>query len=223
MAGAAIERSEFDSEVFGLDFFRVAVPDANRVAIELTKLPQNGAVVDAKLDAGDFVTLGRFDALGFRRAATLVEFASQPLAGTAEFDVQRSLLLDPDSLDAHARGFRFQRFAQDSRLPVEKAVELMRRWITNSLAGRRETMAIGQNFCTYDVADGRLTIDLLSCIDRGRGMAAQLLGAIHQEAAARGCHEVRVTTEAENVTAMRVYMSGGFRPRAAYAAMHLVR
>ena len=108
-------------------------------------------------------------------------------------------------------------------MPAEGAVELMRRWITNSLAGRREVLAIGRNFCSYAVDDARLTIDLLSCPDAGQGVAGRLLTSIHAQAAARSCVEMRVTTEAENIAAMRVYQRAGFVPMQSWAAMHLVR
>ncbi len=99
----------------------------------------------------------------------------------------------------------------------------MRRWITNSLGGRREVLAIGRNFCTFAVEGARLTIDLLSCPDAGQGVAGRLLTSIHAEAATRGCTELRVTTEAENVAAMRVYLRAGIVPVRSWAAMHMVR
>lgn len=220
----AIVRSDFDSDIFGVAFHRVARLDPAAIADALRDLPETGLIVDAKVPADDFELIGKLTRLGFQKASVLVEFADTP-DGSAknEESVSRELRLDASDIDAHAKAFRFQRLMQDNRIPREKSVELMRRWIANSLAGRREVVAIGRNFCTYSASAGRLTIDLLSCLDQGKGIAGRLLNAIHAEATARGCQEVRVTTEAENVIAMRVYMAAGFSPVAAWAAMHLVR
>lgn len=224
MDGAAIVRSEFDSEIFGVGFFRVVRMDGAAVRDALSRLPDRPLIVDAKVPADAFEMIAALDAAGFRRASTLVEFSAvpEPRSGR-DTAVARALSLSEDDLDTHAHGFRFQRFRQDARIPAEASVRLMRRWIANSLAGRREVLAIGRNFCTYAVDGERLVIDLLSCPDGGQGMAGRLLEAIEAEAAMRGCRELRVTTEAENVAAMKVYLRAGFRPALAWAAMHLVR
>lgn len=224
MPGRAIVRSDFDSAAFGVEFFRVATREAAAIADAVLSLPEGPLIVDAKVAADDFAMIAVLDAAGFRKASTLVEFGASPdKARSPDSDVRREVSLTASDLDAHAQGFRFQRFRQDSRIPAAGSVELMRRWITNTLAGRREVLALGRNFCSYAVDGSRLTIDLLSCADAGQGVAGRLLTAIHAEAAARGCSELRVTTEAENIVAMRVYLRAGFVPVRSWAAMHLVR
>jgi hypothetical protein len=222
--GSGVVRSDFDSDVFGVEFYRVISNDVELIRSATDALPKEGVIVDAKVPADDMGLVAGLDAIGFRKVSTLVEFETKPAAGSAaDPDLSRSLELGSEDLEAHATGFRFQRLMQDVRIDRARTSELMRRWIVNSLAGRRETLAIGRNFCTFSVHDGRLTIDLLSCLDKGQGIGARLLRCVHAEAAARGCTEVRVTTEAENITAMRLYSAAGFRPVAAWAAMHLVR
>lgn len=217
----ALERLSFDSEIFGVDFFRVATTDAGQVAALVARL-QVPAIVDAKVSADDKGRIAELDALGFRKVSTLVEFSSSATAGNLDGDARDHLTLDADDLDEHARGFQFQRFAQDGRIPRERTVEFMRAWIANSLAGRREVVAIGRNFCTYAVQGQRLTIDLLSVVDGGKGIAGRLLKSIRAIAGLRYCAEVRVATEAENIRALRVYIGAGFVPVAGWAAMHLV-
>lgn len=224
MPGPGVVRSDFDSEIFGVDFYRVVSNEIGLVRHEIEVLPRERLIVDAKIAADDLGLVAGLGAIGFRKASTLVEFETKPAADTAaDPDLSRSLELGSEDLDAHARGFRFQRLMQDVRLDRARTTELMRRWIKNSLAGRRETLAIGRNFCTFSVDRQRMTIDLLSCLDKGQGIGGRLLRSVHAEATARGCTEVRVTTEAENIGAMRLYSAAGFRPVAAWAAMHLVR
>lgn len=224
MNGCAIVRSEFDSEIFGVEFFRVVGRDPGKIEAELRALPSGPVMVDAKVDADSFDLISCLNGAGFRKASTLVEFSTVPDAdATPDPEQSANLILGNGDLDAHANGFRFQRFAQDDRIPKDSVVALMRNWITNSLAGRRKTLAIGRNFCTYTVEGGCLTIDLVSCLDTGQGMTGRLLGALHAEAKARGCREMHVTTEAENVSAMRAYTRAGFKPVRSWVAMHLVR
>ena len=224
MPGSGVVRSDFDSEIFGVDFYRVVSNEIDLVRSAIEALPEKGVIVDAKFPADVLSLVSGLDDLGFRKVSTLVEFETKPAGDTAgDPALSRSLKLNPEDLEAHARGFHFQRLMQDVRMDRARTVELMRRWITNSLAGRRETLAIGRNFCTFAVVERRMTIDLLSCLDKGQGIGGRLLRSVHAEAAARGCTEVRVTTEAGNIGAMRLYSAAGFRPVAAWAAMHLVR
>ena len=224
MTGPGIVRSEFDSEIFAVNFFRVVSDDAAVITQAAKALPDGPLIADAKVAAGDFEAISALGAAGFRKISTLVEFAAEPKAGVMAGDgVARQLVLSEGDLEAHAQGFRFQRFRQDPLIPANRSVELMRRWIANSLAGRREVLAIGRNFCSFAVDRNCLTIDLLSCLDAGQGMAGRLLDAIHAEAVDRRCSELRVTTEAENVAAMRVYLRAGFSPVLSWGAMHLVR
>lgn len=224
MPGTIIELSEFDSDVFGLPFYRVLDADAGAVAEALKGLPSGPAVVDLKLPASDPDETARFAALGFRKASIMVEFEAPPLVSALpDPKLARTCALSGADLTAHAAGFRFQRFRQDGRLPAERSIDLMRRWIANSLAGRRETLAIGPNFCTFSADDTCLTIDLLSCIDQGQGMAKRLLTSFHAEGQARGATILRVTTEAENARAMHSYARAGFVPVRSYVAMHWIR
>ena len=221
--GRVLEWCEFDSEIYGVDFYRALTSDVGLVADAIAAL-QAPTVVDLKLDSSDPNIVDAFAALGFRKASVLVELELKVSSNVvADKEALDRLELKDADLEAHAQGFRFQRFRQDGRLPEAASVRLMRSWIANSLAGRRETCAIGRNFCTFSVAEKRLTIDLLSCIDQSQGVAGRLLDSVHSEAAQRGMSEIRVTTEAENVAALRTYVRAGFRPAKSWAAMHYVQ
>jgi hypothetical protein len=158
---------------------------------------------------------------GFRRAATMMELTAPPSDVSAAAGFTRKLELSTEEMNAHAAGFTFARFAQDSLAPAGAGRRLMAAWITNSLAGRRQVLAEGRNFCTYALDGGELVIDLLSCIDRERGSAARLLAGIRAVAAEASAEIVRVTTEAENIPALRSYLRAGFTPVASRLALHL--
>jgi hypothetical protein len=224
VAGAPIIHSEFDSGIFGVPFYRVLDAGAAGLAEALDALSGGAVIADAKLPASDLAAAARLSALGFQKASTLIEFGGAPAGGQVpDPDLRHELSLSHEDLASHAQGFRFQRFRQDARIPEARSVTLMERWIDNSLGGRRETVAIGRNFCTFAVSGERLTVDLLSCLDTGQGVAGRLLAALHGIAGARGCRDIRVATEAENLAALRTYLRAGLLPVETWAALHLVR
>lgn len=225
---AALVYSQFDSDIFGADFWRVVGADADAVAREIAGLNADVAlIVDAKLPAGQRDSIAKFQALGFCKAAVMIELVQPaPRDLPAPAMVPKTvahLTLAPAVLRQHAENFIFQRFRQDPQLPQAASIKLMEIWIKNALAGRRNVVAIRNNFCTYSIADAALTIDLLSCIDRGQGVATQLLTAVMAVARAAGVGQVRVTTEAENVIALRTYIRAGFVPENSTVALHFVR
>ncbi len=111
MAHPAIVRSDFDSAVFGVEFFRVVRFGAEEISAAVQSLPAGPLIADAKVAADDFDAFAALDRAGFRRASTLVEFGGAPDAHAGmDGDAMRRLTLSASDLEAHARGFRFQRF-----------------------------------------------------------------------------------------------------------------
>ncbi len=226
MTTKSLSYSEFDSDVFGVRFIRVTSVDAAELADELEEEKSTGPMMaDAKIAAGDTARERRLIGLGFRRVTTQVEFTAIigiQWIGAQAAAVTDSLVLDATDLTAHATSFVFSRFLQDPFVPRADAVRFMEAWISNSLSGRRKVVAIGKNFCTYQLRETSLEIDLLSCLDRRGGIATRLLSAIRTIAANAGLPAVHVVTEGENVPALRTYMSSGFFPSKATLVFHLV-
>lgn len=222
MASNPLEHSAFDSEIFGIRFLRVTDPDPQRVADAL-RSEQGPLIVDLKLDAADQKLAADFASVGFRKAAVMVSLSQPVSPEQTDLKVQTALTLSDQDLLAHAEGFMFQRFRQDPRIDRKSVIHLMTTWISNSLAGRRKTVAIGRNFCTYSIAEDTLTIDLLSVLDTGRGIGLQLLMAIQMAAKAATASTLHVTTEAENSRALGLYVRAGYVPVSSSLALHWVR
>jgi len=222
---ATLQYSAFDSAIFGLRFLRVTAFDVSALADEIAAEPYDvPLVIDAKIPASDSATIDALRGLGFEKAATMVELSWQARALHIDLPhVETELQLSADDLTAHAEQFIYQRFYQDPRISRSATVKLMHTWIANSLGGRRKSVSMGRNFCTYALNDDRVTIDLLSCIDRGQGIAAQLLVAVQGIAVQTGLPAVHVTTEAENMVALKTYVRAGFVPCATAVALHFVR
>lgn len=228
MPKSALVYQTFDSEIFGLPFYRVADPGSPSLAGEIANLAAAGRfAVDAKLSAGDTEGLARLEALGFRRVCgqTLLTHdlagPDAPRGGIAARILDR-LELDAETLRAHAAGFRFARFLQDPRLPAAGAQRLLERWIANSLGGRCKLAVIGRDFCSFRAAGDEIVIDLLSCLETGQGHASALLQAVIAHGRARAARSIRVVTESENAPALRAYERNGFRRCGALVVLHLV-
>lgn len=219
-----LKYSAFDAAAFGQDFYQVGDAKAtDTLAQDISALAAGpGFIVAAKIPA-DPETEAAYLALGFRRITTQLQL-SRAVTPTVGHSVTAApaLSLDDAALAAHARGFRFGRYARDPLIPPEAAERFKRTWIENTLAGRREVLAIESSFVSYREDDDRLEIDLLSSITPRRSHATQLLTDLHTTAALRGKHRIDVITEAENIGALNVYLKAGFRPVAASYAMHLV-
>ena len=225
MTTKSLSYSEFDSDVFGVRFFRLTSADAEGLADELEKEKSRGPmIVDAKVVAGEREQELRLVKLGFRKVTTIVELfakASKPPSGEVGPEVVDSLTLNAADLRAHAASFVFQRFRQDPLIPPEDAIRFMETWIANSLGGRRQVLAIGRNFLTYRRLESEIELELMSCLDRNVGMATGLVSAAKSIASDLGL-PMRTATEAENMPAMRVHFSHGFLPSKATLALHLV-
>ena len=233
MPRSALVYQAFDSDVFGVPFYRLSDPASVRVAEDIAALSDQGDfIADAKLPMGEAQAIAALERLGFRRICSQVELSHDLAESGAMKSVPAArladrLALEAESLSAHAAGFRFARFLQDPLLPQAASRRLMERWIANSLSGRCKLAVIGSDFCSFKDKGAELVIDLLSCLETGRGHASGLLQAVLAHARDKGAERVRVVTEAENRPAMRTYRRNGFRPSApdggTALVLHLVR
>jgi len=224
-----VERISFDEAIFGVPFFRIPDPGRDEVEEEFraATAPYPEVMADARAPADARATHGRLLDLGFHRVCTQVTFAAPPSSAGPDSDIvesERWSLSGADLLE-HARGFSFSRFAQDPRTPRALAERWIATWLGDSVAGRRRVLAMGPDVVTYALPDddGVLTVDLVSVIRAGRGNGRRLVDHLRGLAGRLGAREVRVTTEAENVPAQRLYVAAGFAPVHARACFHLVR
>lgn len=224
--GGALERQAFDSEAFGFPWYRVVDVAAPALAAEVAGLESAGPyAIDAKLPAEALDQARLLQGLGFRRICTQFELR-HPLAATqavpgVEFSDQ--LALPDDLLWRHAGNFTSDRFSQDPLLPEQGVRTLYRRWIGNSLAGRKRVAHDGRNFCTYAERPDGWSIDLVSVLDPGRGIGARILAALVARAGGRGAPSFSVVTECENRAAWRLYLKSGFAPARFVSVFHKVR
>jgi hypothetical protein len=219
---------EFDSDIFGIPFYRIANPDHRQLSNALRRAASRGQfAIDAKVDTTDRRCIARLERLGLVRICTQITLVDDrlPVAtqrSDPEVVLSDCLEMDARTISAHAEGFRFARFNQDPRLPRTDVRRHMRRWIANSLGGTFQVLSIGRNFCTFRLVGDDLTIDLLSCLDTRRGYARRLLFSLAETGAVMGARRIHVTTEAENLAALRLYLACGFFPFRSTTCLHRI-
>lgn len=224
----SVERIEFDSEAFGLPFYRVRTLDGDRLENEVAKLKRmpGGLVIDAKVAAEDTRSGRLLMQLGFRKICTQVTM-KHTLGDTTlspGIEVGSTLPLAERTVWEHAQNFRYDRFTVDPLLPEEGRHRLYFQWITNSLMlGKKRIAYLGDDFCSFSEDGEGVVIDLLSVLQPGQGIATMLVDRVIRHAKDHGAPGARVTTECENRTAWRLYLRRGFQVSEFVSVYHFVR
>jgi GNAT superfamily N-acetyltransferase len=222
-----LARQSFDSEAFGLDFYRVTrfcYPDLSRDLASLT-VP---FMADAKLPAQDIAGSKALQAVGFRKVCVQATFALE-LAGwpssPAAPEPSGRVDLPPELIWAHAANFPFSRFGLDPQVTDAERIAHQRKWLANSMASPDILKFIEggdeRAFVSFKVREEVAAIDLVSVLDPGRGLGSSLLGRLTAWAVSRGLARIEVTTESENIAACLFYQKNGFRLARAAVAFHL--
>lgn len=225
MSGPCLVRQEFDSRVFGLEFFRLARFDPEALARELPGLPAP-CMADAKLPAPDAAGAKALLRLGFAKACVQAVFAAD-LAGRpagAVHEPETVTVMDPGEIGRHAANFPLSRFGLDPAVPERARQAHQRRWIENSLADPAiAVFRLDGGFASVKTKGPEASIDLISVLEGRRGAGAVLLGRLQDWAASRGLTRLRVVTEAENLPACLFYQKCGLRLAETVSVFHLHR
>ncbi len=222
-----VSQQAFDSEAFGVPYYRVVDFDEAALAIELPPLlRRRPIIIDAKVAAQALAANRALQQFGFRNVCTQISLRHtlserrSPAASGAT--IRNRLPLVEGVIARHAANFRTDRFAMDPLLERAGRDRLYRQWIENSLSGRMKVAAIGANFCSFTEREAAFTIDLLSVLDQRRGIGRSLVESVLEHAARQGSGEVHVVTECANVAAWRLYLSCGFAVQEFLNCYHFV-
>ena len=210
-----VVQQDFDSEAFGVPFYRVVAwgnPDLeNELSVLLRRRP---IVVDAKVGADDIERNRFLQRLGFRNVCPQVALRhsltkrEKPEHRVA---ISEGLKITDELIRRHAQNFRTDRFAMDALLDRAGRDRLYTQWIVNSLSGRMPVASYEGNFCSFRQVDDCLSIDLLSVLNQRQGVGRSLVLAIIEYAAERKLKELRVVTECANRAAWQLYLGCRFR------------
>lgn len=219
-------RQSFDSEAFGLDFYRVATPDREALARDLATLGAPGIpfMADAKLPAQDIEGSKQLQRLGFRKICVQPTFVLplRGMRGAAVGEPQAVVDMPREELAAHAANFTYSRFGLDPDVTQSERQVHQERWLANSMASPDILVFREQGaFVSFKIREGAVVIDLVSALASSRGRGSLLLERLKTWAAGQGHSRIEVTTESENIPACLFYQKNGYRLDRACVVFHL--
>jgi len=211
---------------FGAPFFRIESLNLPALAKELPALlRRRPIIVDAKVPAAAHEATRFLHRLGFRTVCTQIALTHELRTGSDSMSsvvfASRINISEP-MVRAHVENFRSDRFSLDVRTDRAARNNLYAAWIRNSTSGHAQVALHGENFCSFKEGPDALIIDLLSVLDKRRGIGRALVSAVLGLARRRGWPKVQVVTECGNEAAWRLYLSCGFSVSGFANCLHFV-
>lgn len=227
MKFTCLTRQAFDSEAFGLDFYRVThldFPVLERELAALRRLPR--VMADARIAASDRPADLFFQLQGFRKVCVQLQYAAPVAPAMAEGPEPGDTVenrLPPEAVARHVDNLVYDRFNLDAAAPKAGRDRFQAAWIANSLTSPdiRKVYA-GESFVSFKVEGATAVVDIVSVLAHGQGIGSSLMARVFCAAARLGLTLLVVTTEAENEPACRMYQKNGFAPRAHFSRFHYI-
>jgi len=228
MSFVCLTRQSFDSDAFGLDFYRVVRFDYPLLAGDLEalrRLPR--AMADARINACDRPADLFLQRNGFRKVCIQLRFAAmvppEAAAGPDPGDTVENRLA-PEAVARHVENLVYDRFNLDAAVPRAGRDRFQAAWIANTLASPSiRKVYDGESFVSFKVDGPDAVVDIVSVLRHRQGVGSALLARVFLAAARLGLSRVVVTTEAENEPACRMYQKNGFRLDGHFSRFHYVR
>lgn len=225
----AIEKQNFDSEVFGFPFYRVKKYNIRLVKSDFIKLKdESPIIIDAKIDSNrkDFDHF--FQQLGFKKVCMQaeLELTLDDITESDNSDIKIDFNISwPDKIiKKHAKNFIYDRFSLDYFIDDKKKDLLFYRWIKNSLLNKKiNIIYFDNNFCSFKEKNNEIIIDLISVINKGKGIGTLLIKKLIYYAKRNGYKKIKVVTECENISAISFYQKNGFKIIKFYSCFHYAR
>ena len=222
----------WDSEFFG---FRIGRVKASRLTPDTLRSVLAWAAAEKlrcayfSADAECAETLALAHEGGFQFVDLRVDLATPVRAADAlpaHAGFRPATTADLPALEAISRvAHRDTRFFKDAQFPAARAADLYAEWIQRDFRVHHVFTVPGNTgyvTCQVDPATGTGRIGLIAVAEseRGRGLGRSLVGGALRWLGESGCREVRVATQASNVTAQRLYQAHGFRTAEGSATFH---
>jgi len=221
-----IAEQAFDTQIFKVPFFRIVALDLPVLGEELPPLLRRSPlIIDAKIPANAHDATRFLHGFGFRTVCTQIGLTHRlctvpDCPSSVRF--ASNIDLPELTIRAHAENFRSDRFSLDFRIDRAARDNLYAAWVRNSVGGRAQLALHGANFCSFKEGYDVLTIDLLSVLDKRRGIGRDLVNAVLALARGRGMRTVQVVTECGNEAAWSLYLSCGFAVTGFLDCLHYV-
>lgn len=222
-----ITKQDFDSKIFGIDYYRIQSTDIECIKAEMAAVKlSKPLMIDAKIAASRKEIDRYLQSEGFRKVCMQIELEYFPVDADSNNFPMNAVITDHIELDdmlikQHSENFLYDRFSLDCRIEKSKRDLLYSTWVKNSLEDKNILKArINNNFISFRQQDEIIKLDLSSVLEKGMGVGSSLLNCIKSYAKQNGKSRLLVVTECENVDAVRFYMANGFRLVGFYSCFH---
>jgi hypothetical protein len=222
-----LRRSPFEEPFLRATCYNLLPPVEPSDLDALAVIQSEGTLfASTKIDASEERTAHLLSQFGFRKICTQVSLRAPTNGTSASADgvqIRERLDLNPEDIRAHALQIETGRFRQDPLIEPEVAIDIYAAWVRNSTQGAKRVASIDRNFATFADGPGIRSIDLVSVLDKGAGLAVKLLSAILDDARTKKLEQVQVLTDSNNLPALRAYRAAGFQLERSLVVFHLLR
>ena len=217
----------FDSEVFGFPFFRLSADAGDSLSRDLEVLRNLNLAAfgcDAKTAPTDDSSVIQLQKEGFIHVCDQITYDISPASPTflPEVKAVELMHMDAEEISFHADNFRDDRLSLDSRIPEATIKRFYTKWIANSFSFPGKTIySLQSGLCITHLKQDVLKIDLVSVLEKSKGVGSQLIGHTLAQASRAKISRVEVTTESHNAGAIKVYTRNGFQEKTRLSCLHL--
>jgi hypothetical protein len=217
-----LEFSAFDTEAFGVPCYKLVDPAQEGLSWLAQRSRNEPLFATCKIACGGPSHSQALHSAGFIAICTQIRLTAR-IDGHPESPAPAiSLDFDDQEVDGHAGNFRHDRLSQDTRIPAEWRLRYYRSWLRNSKGRGILVARHGSAICTLRLTPPSSTIELMSSLVPGRGEARAALENAIGLARRHSCTEISVTTEAENIPALKLYTTAGLAPVESLRVHHLL-
>lgn len=222
----SIVLQDFDTNIFEINYYRVINDDLTQIQSDLTQISKsNDYIIDAKIDAQNHELCKFLNESGFEKICEQTRFCagSNHISSHSEINIVKNRSISDTDARKYANNFTFDRFSVDERLDQSKVKSMYATWIKNSFNSDKVMIAeYMKNFCSFRCHKNNLSIDLLCVTEKRKGIASKLLKAVINYAHDNCIDSINVTTETNNMPAVKTYLKNGFYSDRQLSCFHLV-
>lgn len=178
---------------------------------------------DAKVSSKDYSSIVHLKNYGFVHVCDQITYDIFPYSSkfTTNIEVGELSSINQEEISLHANNFKNDRLSRDSRIPQETVKKFYSKWISNSFRSRKKSIySLDSALCITQLKKNILKIDLLSVLNKRKGLGTQMIDHILAHASEVGFSSVEVTTEADNAGAIKVYTRNGFQEKKLSSCLH---
>jgi len=227
-------RSEFDSEIFGVDWFKLKLDvfdQFNKINLCRKIIESNAGYVETKIRASNIYLEKSLKEIGFRKISVQPTFQFQLTNSKNHKIIDKKYLkeiLDIETIERisnkNCNLFRASRFNLDEKLDLRLVKKHMKKWIYNSLQNKTYyKYIINDSFCTLKKHNNDMIIDLIGvCVEQQhQGIGTRLLKMSIENSINIGAINLIATTEFENTKSVLFYLKHGFHICNTNTVLHL--